>query len=547
MGLTSGKMHLFALLLLGLPIASYWIHLFVFAANVPVLDDYDVILDSTNRFLGASGLSRKVAVLWAQHNEHRLVLPRIVALVQYYLWGHINFRQLSFVGSLAWTASFVLIVREHRKKAKLPLLFYVPLAYLWFSFVHRENTFWAMASLQNYGATFFSIVALRYLATGRIVATCLSCVAGVLTSMVCWPLFVVCIGIAVARRAWRLSGALAGTTILLALLYFHRYTPTSGHPVLSVAVLDFEATLAYGLAVVGSELRFAGYSITLGLVSVAAMLYFIFLRKTSPWAVALSFLSLSQAAAIAIGRGGYGGDRYEAACVASRFATVSMVAGVAVYLLVQDSTENPRRALRVLALSAVLAMTYSFAMTAKADVFGDLSREYSERSNGMAGYLPHSRITLYCDGPSERCEPILLRSKELGVFDYVTAIGPGRKTEVHRGVLGPSLGMTSQIDFFDGSRLQGWALIVGRIPTKWQTYLILSPSPQRSYWIPTMKTRRPEASLSQNVQFDYDMAGFEAFPALFDIPVDDYRVGIAIATADGLALKWTGRSYRPTR
>jgi len=540
-------MHLLALLLLGLPIASYWIHLFVFAANVPILDDYDVILDSTNRFLGASGLSRKVAVLWAQHNEHRLVVLRIVALIQYYLLGRINFRQLSFAGSLAWTAGFVLIVREHRKRAQLPLLFYVPLAYLWFSFVHRENTFWAMASLQNYGAMFLSIVALRCVLTGRIVATCLSCALGVLTSMICWPLFVVCIGITLARRAWRDAGALAGTAILLALLYFHRYTPTAGHPVFSIAVMDFEATLAYGLAVVGSEIRFAGYSITVGVFSVAAMLYFIFLRKTSPWSVALALLSLSQAAAIAVGRGGYGGDRYEAALVASRFTTVSMAAGVALYLLFQDATPDPRRAVRALLLSTLLAMTYGFAMTARTDIFADLSREYSERANGMAGYLPHSRITLYCDGPPERCEPILLRSKELGVFDYATAVGLGRKAEAHRGALGPSLGMTSQIDFYDGSRLQGWALIVGRMPTKCQTYLILSPYSERSYWIPTMKTRRPEASVSQHVQFDYDMAGFEAFPALFDIPVDDYRVGIAIATADGLALKWTGRSYRPTR
>jgi hypothetical protein len=43
------------------------------------------------------------------------------------------------------------------------------------------------------------------------------------------------------------------------------------------------------------------------------------------------------------------------------------------------------------------------------------------------------------------------------------------------------------------------------------------------------------------------MKGFEAFPALYDIPQNDYRVGIAIATADGLSLKWTDRTYQPTR
>jgi hypothetical protein len=86
-----------------------------------------------------------------------------------------------------------------------------------------------------------------------------------------------------------------------------------------------------------------------------------------------------------------------------------------------------------LLLSTLLAMTYCFAMTAKLDIFGDLARENSERENSMASYVPHVRLPLYCDGASELCEPILLQSKVLGVFDYTAAMGRRRKPETHWG------------------------------------------------------------------------------------------------------------------
>jgi hypothetical protein len=541
------KMHWLALFLLGLPFASYWIHLFCYAANAPFIDDYDVILGSTNHFITTAGLLGKVGALWAQHNEHRLIIPRIIALLQYYILGHINFRHLTLIGNLFWSTSLILIIREHRKKTQLPLLFYVPLSFLWFSFVHYENTFWAMASLQNYGAVFFSVVALGYLQSGKTLAACLACVAGVLTSMMCWPLFMLCTALALVRRAWRQAAALAGTALFLAALYFHHYTLTSGHPLSSVAVLDIEATLSYGLAVMGSVVRCAGYSITLGLFSVAAILYLIFLRKTSPWSIALALLALSQAATIAIGRAGYAGLRFEGAVIASRFTSTSIVAAVALCLLVLDAIQDSRRAAKSLLLSTLLAMTYCFAMTAKLDIFGDLAREHSERENSMASYVPQVRLPLYCDGASELCEPILLQSKVLGVFDYTAAMGRRRKPETHWGPLLPSLEMTSKIEFYDGARMQGWALIPGRFATKSKTYLVFEGGSEPSYWIPTERARRPEASISQHIQFDYDMKGFEAFPALYDIPQNDYRVGIAIATADGLSLKWTDYTYQPTR
>jgi len=58
-------MHWLALLLLGLPFASYWIHLFCYAANAPFIDDYEVILGSTNHFITTPGLLGKVGALIA--------------------------------------------------------------------------------------------------------------------------------------------------------------------------------------------------------------------------------------------------------------------------------------------------------------------------------------------------------------------------------------------------------------------------------------------------------------------------------------------------
>lgn len=76
--------------------------LFVFseAVNAPVGDDYVMVFSFLKGFQ-AGGSSEKLALLFSTHNEHRVVLARLVILGIYYFFQEIDFRYLTFFGNLA--------------------------------------------------------------------------------------------------------------------------------------------------------------------------------------------------------------------------------------------------------------------------------------------------------------------------------------------------------------------------------------------------------------------------------------------------------------
>lgn len=82
-----------------IPCLPYIIISAQYAANIPILDDYDAILEFLINWRSGN-LCQKVGVLFTQHNEHRLVYSRVVYLLYYYVFGDVNFKNLVILGNL---------------------------------------------------------------------------------------------------------------------------------------------------------------------------------------------------------------------------------------------------------------------------------------------------------------------------------------------------------------------------------------------------------------------------------------------------------------
>ena len=100
--------HLFFVSRSGATLASCGVLLYLysvwrFAVDSPFWDDYDAILVFLNILISESQSSSEVVKLFLSlHNEHRIFFPRLIAFINYFIDGEINFISLIWVGNFAW-------------------------------------------------------------------------------------------------------------------------------------------------------------------------------------------------------------------------------------------------------------------------------------------------------------------------------------------------------------------------------------------------------------------------------------------------------------
>ena len=130
-----------------------WNH---YALNIPKWDDHP-LKGVVSDFEKSTSFSEQFNIIFRQHNEHRIVLTRIVAIIDYQLFGELNFKHLMLFGNLALLIIWWLITRFF-KQTIAPVWYAIPIVTLWFSMAFWENTFWGMAAIQNFWVVAFALL-----------------------------------------------------------------------------------------------------------------------------------------------------------------------------------------------------------------------------------------------------------------------------------------------------------------------------------------------------------------------------------------------------
>jgi hypothetical protein len=149
-----------------MPIAIYFHTISTYALNYPHWDDYE-IMDLVNTFNRSNGFFEKIKIIFSQHNEHRLVYTHAIFVLQYLVFGKINFVVLIWVGSCALLGIFYIFY----KLAVLhqwPFIYLLPVSLTLFQLGHYENTYWAMASLGNLAVVLFMALAIWQISHNKI-------------------------------------------------------------------------------------------------------------------------------------------------------------------------------------------------------------------------------------------------------------------------------------------------------------------------------------------------------------------------------------------
>lgn len=122
-----------------------------YALNLPYRDDYNAILEFLNKFKLA-GFGEKIALLFSQHGEHRILSSRIVYALYYTITGTINFKDIIFIANLQVVG--ILLLGMYFLRKCFPANWGIPafvLGLCIFDINNFENADFAMAGMQNFG------------------------------------------------------------------------------------------------------------------------------------------------------------------------------------------------------------------------------------------------------------------------------------------------------------------------------------------------------------------------------------------------------------
>lgn len=152
-----------------IPIFIYFQNISQYALNIPWYDDYDAILGYLIKWQDLS-IKDKIAALFQQHNEHRILPSRLVFIAYYYLTGKINFTGIIYIGNLQLIVIWLLISYfAYRLMFSLFGFISMLAAMVIFDLSNFNNSHFAMAGVSNFGVILFFLLSIYlYSKNGKI-------------------------------------------------------------------------------------------------------------------------------------------------------------------------------------------------------------------------------------------------------------------------------------------------------------------------------------------------------------------------------------------
>lgn len=220
-----------------IPIGIYFWVWEYYAINIPKWDDHALkafLLEYTN----ANTFGEKINALFRQHNEHRISVTRFFSLIDYQLFGGLNFKRLMLYGNvllLGVIGLWGILLHQNRK----PFYTLIPVPFIWLTLSHYENMYWGMASVQNFGVVTFSLLTF-YLAVSRkreyfIASILLAAIACLTSGNGLLVLPTVAVVLFLAPR-WRRLFVWLGVSALYLFVYFYSYQSSPATPSSSFGV-----------------------------------------------------------------------------------------------------------------------------------------------------------------------------------------------------------------------------------------------------------------------------------------------------------------------
>lgn len=333
----------------------YFIWLSNALVDAPYVDDYPAILGSVIHWINERSIGNLFETLLLQHNEHKILLVRLAAIIQYELVGKINFATLAILGNLFYVAlPFVFF-----KITRAPIHHLLLIVPLFTNIRPEESALWSMASLSNFPVValagcaaimaFSQTYAFNILGACVLVLTTLTQGNGIIMHLIltAW--------IALSRPMW-LRAAYLISLVFALLCYFYGWHSSSIALQLNIKSFFVDPTLPlrFSLAMLGSSTCNPEAAVIVG---ACLTLIYLCIKLTKPKASALDmfvvFIILS-CCATSISRCNFGIE----AATASRYSIYGCSMLASVLLMVLDEPWNKAYKISAWVFFAILSVSF---------------------------------------------------------------------------------------------------------------------------------------------------------------------------------------------
>jgi len=337
-------------------LAIYCLTIVRYAYNMPVGDDYDAILNFLNQYFETDWLS-KLRLLFGQHNEHRILLTRLISVIDLSIFGSINFSHLIWLGAVGWVATVLAFWRFSNLNG-VNFAQFAPVIILLTSFSHFDIMTSAMTSIQQYFQILFAILTIGYMVNNRPLTCLCFYTCAVFTGgggIVLAPLIATYYAL---KRKWgHLFGSL-GVSSLIFLLYFVVLPYSS--PIKSKALdalIHPEQCIGYFLGFLGGWSNIPSIGLASIITGGSILLVFFTLganrsRTQSPFFFWMSIYILMTAALTAL-------NRYDLGLITSgdsRYSQYSLLFLSCIYLSFIATSKNKRSQFNILLIGTLISI-----------------------------------------------------------------------------------------------------------------------------------------------------------------------------------------------
>lgn len=194
---------------------------YYFSESLFFADDFH-LLKTIVWMQDADSWAGKLELLTQQHNEHRIVVPRLITWLNYKFLGHIDWPVLIIFGNLIWCGILYFLWSAFRV-LKYPSWYFLPIPWLLFQPAYYDNYTWTISILQQSVIVFLLAWLVHAFATRRFGLAVSIVLLGTFTHGNGIFGFGIGLVFLVLYREWRLLAWWLALAVVVALAYFYGF------------------------------------------------------------------------------------------------------------------------------------------------------------------------------------------------------------------------------------------------------------------------------------------------------------------------------------
>lgn len=524
------------------PVISYGWLVFTYATPYPYWDDFDTVI----RFLVQwfEGAGTRVELLTAQHNEHRIVLPRALLLAQLFMFGEVDLRLQILFGNTLLVLAVGVLAYLAAERWRERLLLTVPISFLLLSPQNDESTIWFTGVASNVLVLFTALLSSILVWRQHRLAVGVGVVVAVLTTLVQANglfIFPALLLVLLIQRRWQLASLVFVVGGAIWLWYFRSYVSIPGHCSVSASLAQPQVAALYVVNFLGGAVALSqpGWAILGGAVLIALLMVAVqqgLLFRSPALSTFLLFL-LATAAANALGRACFGS---EYPLEQGRYRIYGLIFAAAVVAALSVSLRSWRGRLAVVTAAALGAIAVWGGSMVRAhpkiaSFSGQLAQGYAQgmvqQGVGLAFPVPELAYQYLQQADARAIFPAESLLRQL--------VSPTVELEPFRDRAAMRYGISTELQSAQFAFVHGWGFRRAAPASLEKVWLVLrGPQGERSVFQAQVRHRG-----DVNRAFTLDPQARLGFFALLDrssLPEGSYQVALAIQDE-------RGRSYQVLR